>query len=202
MKTSHIGRAGILALTIAAASCSAAVREGTGSSFLIISNLQAASGAEPDELDNTLRSDVLTIVDGSPSIFNDSGSVTFLLGLKDPGSAQAPITPTQNQFITINRYRVRYLRADGRNTPGVDVPYGFDGSVTVTVGADGGSAAFQIVRHIAKQEAPLASLAFSPVIISTIAEVTFFGHDQNGREVSATGNISIDFGNFADPSGS
>jgi hypothetical protein len=37
------------------------------------------------------------------------------------------------------------------------------------------------------------------VIISTIAEVTFFGHDQSGREVSVTGQILIDFGDFGDP---
>jgi hypothetical protein len=44
----------------------------------------------------------------------------------------------------------------------------------------------------------LAALASSGVIISTIAKVTFYGHDQTGREVSATASISVDFGNFAD----
>ena len=27
----------------------------------------------------------------------------------------------------MTRYRVEFRRTDGRNTPGVDVPYGFDG---------------------------------------------------------------------------
>ena len=44
----------------------------------------------------------------------------------------------------------------------------------------------------------LVNLGSNGVIISMIDEVTFFGHDQTGREVSAVGNISIDFGNFAD----
>jgi hypothetical protein len=199
MKTSHFGRAGILALVVTAASCSAAVREGTGSSFLIIDNLTAASGAEPDDFGGTLHSDVITVVDDIPSVFDDLGQVALRLALKDPGPAQAPTTPTQNQFITINRYRVRYMRADGRNTPGVDVPYGFDGAVTATVGADPISVSFQIVRHIAKKEAPLATLSSGIVIISTIAEVTFYGHDQNGREASVTGRLTVDFGNFGDP---
>jgi hypothetical protein len=199
MKTSHIGRAGILALTVAAASCSAAVREGTGSSYLVIDRLQAASGAEPDSFEPVLYSDVITIVDDQPTFFADNGQVFLRLALKDPGPAQAPITPTQNQFITIDRYRVRYMRADGRNTPGVDVPYGFDGSTTATVGADPTSVGFQIVRHVAKQEAPLLTLRTSPVVISTIAEVTFFGRDQNGRETSVVGRITVDFGNFGDP---
>jgi hypothetical protein len=54
------------------------------------------------------------------------------------------------------------------------------------------------VRHVAKKEAPLLALQASPVIITTIAEVTFFGRDQTGREVSAIGTITIEFGNFGD----
>jgi hypothetical protein len=29
--------------------------------------------------------------------------------------------------------------------------------------------------------------------------VTFYGQDQAGNEISAAGNIGIDFGDFADP---
>ncbi len=199
MKSILLGRAGIVALAIAATSCGSAVRDGSGTSFLIIGELRASSGATPNEFGNTLRSDVLTIVDDVPTIFNDSGAVTFGLGLKDPGSTNSPNSPSQNQFITVDRYRVRYVRADGRNTPGVDVPYGFDGSFTVTVDSDGGTGSFQLVRHIAKEEAPLRALANGAVIISTIAEITFYGRDLTGREVTATGRISIDFGNFGDP---
>jgi hypothetical protein len=32
-----------------------------------------------------------------------------------------------------------------------------------------------------------------------LARVTFYGHDQAGNEVIATGQIQIDFGNFGDP---
>ena len=93
---------------------------------------------------------------------------------------------------------MRFIRADGRTVQGVDVPYAFDGGLTVTVGADEATAAFTLVRHIAKREAPLAALAVNGVILSTIAEVTFYGRDQTGRAVSATGRLSVDFGNFAD----
>ena len=44
----------------------------------------------------------------------------------------------------------------------------------------------------------VSALAVNPVIISTIAEVTFFGRDQTGHEVSVTGRITVNFGNFAD----
>jgi hypothetical protein len=200
MKATFLTRLGILATTLAAASCGSTVREGTGTSFLIIQELEAASGATPEEFGGTLNSDVITVVDGSPSIFNDVAEVTFGLGLKDPGSAASPNAPTQNQSITIDRYSVRYIRADGRNTPGVDVPSGFDGALTATIRDTPSTIGFELVRHIAKEQAPLRGLSRNfAVIISTIAEVTFYGHDQTGREVSVTAQILINFGDFGDP---
>ena len=95
---------------------------------------------------------------------------------------------------------MQFIRADGRNTPGVDVPYGFDGAFTLTISGGDASAGFTLVRNISKMEAPLAALRFNGIVLSTIAEVTFFGADQTGHEVSATARISIDFANFGDPS--
>ena len=54
-----------------------------------------------------------------------------------------------------------------------------------------------LVRNNAKKERPLISLicaATCPPMISTIAEVTFYGRDQAGNDVSATGTIGITFG--------
>jgi hypothetical protein len=189
----------ILGLTVLLTACGDLTRQGTGSSYLIIAALDAAPGSEPDEFGSgVLYSDVLTVVDDNPTIFSDVGRVRFLLGMKDPGGTASPTTPTSANLITVNRYQVRYIRADGRNTPGVDVPYPFDGVLTVTVGGGETEAGFEIVRHVAKKEAPLLALQASPVIITTIAEVTFFGRDQTGREVSAIGTITIEFGNFGD----
>lgn len=197
----RIGSLAVLALTLLAASCGDAIRQGTGSSYLIINSLEAASGAEPNRFAGTLNSDVLTIVNGSPTIFNDLGRVRLRLAMKDAGGTDLPTTPTTNNFITVNRYRVRFVRADGRNTPGVDVPYGFDGAFTATVGTGEVTAGFELVRHVAKEEAPLRALARNyAVIISTIAEVTFYGTDQTGHEVSVSGQMLVSFGDFGDPS--
>ena len=57
---------------------------------------------------------------------------------------------------------------------------------------------FQIVRHSAKAEAPLAALSPAGNIISTIATVTFYGHDLAGNEISTSANMGIDFADFAD----
>jgi hypothetical protein len=179
MKGFHLDRILILALALIVTSCGSAVRQGTGTSFLMVGAVEFTTG-------NTLRSDVTGA--------NDLASVTFSLGLKDPAN---PTAPTQNQFITIDRYQVRFTRTDGRNTQGVDVPYAFEGAFTVTVTDSPALATFTVVRGIAKREAPLLALTNSRVILSTIAEITFFGRDQTGHAVTATARASVDFGSFA-----
>ena len=198
----------VLGMTAAAAGCGDLATQGRSPVQLTVMSLTAASGAEPDDFGATLRSDVITkvkkTVDGQqvdvPTIFNDVGEVSFGLIMKDPGASPAnPAGASALNSVTITRYRVVYRRTDGHNTPGVDVPFAFDSAITFTVTPDGGSTGFNLVRHSAKQEAPLASLAFNPDLISTIADITFYGRDQTGNDVSATGSIGIDFGNFGDP---
>ncbi len=118
----------VTALAVASAACGDLTRQGTGSSYLVVNELRGASGAEPDKFSSTLHSDVVTVVDDAPTIFNDVAEVSLSMEMKDVASQ-----PTSNNAITVNRYHVRYVRADGRNTPGVDVPYPFDGAFTGTV---------------------------------------------------------------------
>jgi hypothetical protein len=118
----------------------------------------------------------------------------------------SPAGPSSANFVTVNRYHVEYIRTDGRNVPGVDVPYAFDGAMTLTVSGFGGSGGLVLVRAQAKLESPLIQLAGASVnaqtgagVLSTVAKVTFYGADQAGRDVSATGYISVDFANWGDP---
>lgn len=194
----RIRLASALGLILASASCGDLVRQGTASSYLVINELVAASGADPSNFGATLFSDVVTVKDDKPTIFADNGRVSFGIALKDPGSAGSPNSPSANNFITLDRYHVKYVRADGRNVQGVDVPHEFDGGMTFTVTGERNET-FELVRHVAKEEAPLAALVRSAVIINTIAEITFYGHDQTGRSVSTTAHIGIEFGNFGDP---
>jgi len=190
--------AAAMLLAAVATSCGQLQREGQGSSYLIVGAMDAAPGLDPSTFGGTLASDVLTVVNSAPTMFNDLGRVRMVLAMKDPGTADSPTKPTTANYITLTQYRVRFIRSDGRNVQGVDVPYGFDGGMTMTVGESEVSGSFTLVRNIAKDEAPLRALAVNGLIISTIAEVTFYGHDQTGREMSATASISVDFGNFAD----
>lgn len=195
---------GALALSVTSLGCAAAGRPGQASSYLIVESLVAASGAQATTFSGTLGSDVLTLVERSingvqvrvPTVFEDFAQVRLRVAMKDPAVA----TSAAN-FITVNRYRVVFRRADGRNTPGVDVPFGFDGAMTVTVGADAAVATFTLVRIQAKGEAPLLALVGNggAMAISTLAEITFYGKDQAGREVVATANISVNFADWGDP---
>ena len=195
--------AGLLAAT--AVSCGEVARNGRSPSQLIITSMLAAPGVDDDEFGTFLLSDVSTFVEGPndtrvETFFNDPGQVRMRLILKDPGVPGVPSAPTSLNEVTITRYRVVFRRADGRNTPGVDVPFPFDSAVTFTVPATGEvEHGFNLVRHTAKREAPLAALRDQFLIISTIAEVTFYGRDAAGHEVSVTGAIGVEFGNFGDP---
>jgi hypothetical protein len=199
----------LLAASVMLASCGKVARQGTSPSFLIIDSLGAASGATPNQFGNVLESDVITLVkvtrdsDTSyvPTIYEDFGQVKLRAGLKDPGTAQTPASPSVLNEITITQYHVNFVRSDGRNTPGVDIPYPFDGAVTGTITGDGNSFTFVLVRAQAKAEPPLKPLQNNggAMIISTIAQVTFYGKDQAGNEVSVTGTISVNFADWGDP---
>ena len=195
-KSTNALLAGAVCFAVAAAGCGDVARQDRSPVTLVIEFLGGSSGAEDSNtFSGTLQSDVVTVKDGRASVFSDSGQVRMRFTMKDPLT-----TPSSLNAVTINRYRVSFRRSDGRNTPGVDVPYPFDSATTFTI-APGGvvTQSFELIRHVAKGEAPLGALANSPVIISTVADVTFFGRDQAGNELSATGSLGVQFGNFADP---
>lgn len=200
--------AGLALVVAGATSCGDVVREGSSPVYLVIDTLGAIrGGSSVTTATSNLLSDVITNTTSPapcspaspcPTVFDDSGSVTLRAPLKDIGGA-AGLTPTTNNEVTITRLTIEYVRADGRNTPGVDVPYPIDGAATGTIPAGGTlQLGFEIVRHTAKQESPLAELRTSPNIIVTTARVTFYGRDRVGNNVSVTGQIQINFGNFGD----
>jgi hypothetical protein len=192
MSTKPLSFALITCLVGMTAGCSDFIRQDRSSVTLVIDALEGASGAEDEPIfTGTLQSDVVT----GGGVFSDPGRVTIRLIMKDPGEVAAA-----TNAVTITRYLVTFRRADGRNTPGVDVPFPFDSAMTFTISPGTTNVAgFELVRHNAKFEQPLLGLTNSFVTLSTVADVTFLGRDQAGREVSTRGSIGIQFGNFADP---
>ena len=205
--------AGVVLVATAAlvsASCGDTVRQGRSPAYLVMDKLTASSGAKPDATgSHVLESDVITNVEATiggetvlvPTVFEDGGEVELHVALKDPGTPTAPTDVGPMNHVTVDRYRVTFLRSDGRNTPGVDVPYAFDGAVTGTISGGASKLNFVLVRAQAKKEAPLQALRGmgGAMLISTIAEVTFWGKDQAGNVVSVTGRISVNFADWGDP---
>jgi len=194
----------LAAVAASAASCGDASRTGKSPVILVVNSLVAGAGGGANKTQTgILLSDVVTNVTtpspcspASPcaTVFNDLGTAVLSLQQKNP-----TIAPTGLNAVTIDRVHIEYIRADGRNTQGVDVPFSFDGATTGTVQpAAPATLVFEIVRHVAKEESPLVQLVNSSNIITTIAHVTFYGHDQAGNEINVTGSIQIDFGNFGD----
>jgi hypothetical protein len=186
--------------TLMTAGCGQLQSQGRSPSQVTIAALEAGAGVSgiPSTFAGLLLSDVMNHT--SNAVFDDVGRVTMTLHLKDPGTPGITNAPSALNDVTFTRYHVAYRRSDGRNVAGVDVPYAFDSATTFTVGASGGTTLFELVRHVAKVEAPLAALNSASVIITTIADVTFYGKDQAGNDVAVTGSIQVSFGDFADPS--
>jgi hypothetical protein len=210
MKTVRIVHCVLLAaVTAASASCGSVVRDGRSPVILVVDSLAALRGATTASTATaSLFSDVFSLVttggtcssnNPCPTIFEDFGQFSLHIVLKDIGQPGTTPAPSSNNQVTITRVHVSYHRTDGRNQEGVDVPYSFDTAATLTVtGSTAQTMAFPLVRVQAKQEAPLMALRTNGQIISVIAEATAYGQDIVGNAVSATGTISIDFGNFGD----
>lgn len=197
----------VVAGAVLSASCgSELLRTGRAPVIVVVESLQAAKGDDPNSFASPLLSDVLTLVETDvngqtvivPTIFNDLGRAQIRAELKDQSgrTASSPLNA-----VTINRYRVTFRRSDGRNTPGVDVPFGFDGAATATVQPGSSTQiVFDLVRHAGKSEPPLRNLVNGGGLrfLNTVADITFFGRDMNGNEVVATGSIDVVFGDFGD----
>jgi hypothetical protein len=196
---------GFAVLAAASLSCGDVSRQSRSPVYLTLDSLVASPGGAPIAFSNVLFSDVQRIVitgglcsaaNPCPTVFADLGQAVFRIVAKDlTGLA----TPTTNNEVTITRYHVTFRRSDGRSTQGVDVPFAFDGVVTglVPVGI-ASTISFELVRHVAKEESPLVQLIISPTIITTFADVTFYGKDRVGNDVSVSGSIQVEFGNFGD----
>lgn len=199
------GTAAALLCGASLTSCADLASTGTGPSFLIMESVAGSAGGDAG-FTSSLLSDVETLVDVTtggvtvkqPTIFNDLGQATIRAEMKNALSTTAP---SAINSVTLTSYRVRFRRTDGRNTEGVDVPYGFDGATTATIFiGQSATVGFDLVRHQAKLEKPLITLVGGGglIHISTIAEVTFFGRDQAGNQVSITGSIDVQFADFGD----
>lgn len=168
----------------------------TTNTFVKINEMRSADTTEGEDI----FSDVCILDMSTPpncTVTNDNAAVNMQAQPKDFSQPAGQVND-----IVFTRYRVTYIRADGRNVPGVDVPYPFDGAANFRVDFDGSEVVrvFMIVRPQAKLESPLLEMQFGggSQVISVLARVDFFGTDIAGRQIQVTGTINITFADFAD----
>lgn len=186
-----------LTATMFLISCNPIENDSTSASLLIVENM-AGTDVEGN-VANFLQSDVLYVDSGSgaETIIADVATVTLSAQLVNPGSVTGP---SEYNAVKVERYVVSYMRSDGKSTEGVDVPYSFEGYLSVQVDVnDVVDIPFIIVREVAKAEPPLVNLSQGRDVgvLQVQAKVEFFGQDLTNRKVKATGYLTIFFANYA-----
>jgi hypothetical protein len=137
-----------------------------------------------------------------PTVFNDLAQLTIEVTPKNP-NLLTPGTSTRFNDVILERYEVRYVRSDGRNVEGVDVPFRITGPMAATVVVRGSSTVpIEVVRIAAKLEPPLKDIAggTGEEVIVCIAEITVHGRTVSGQAVSDMARLQITFANWGDPS--
>ena len=182
-------------------------RENGTNLLMVVADITGSPGATGQTDGDILFSDVSQWI-------NDDAIVTLSLFRKNPAVA----TSTPLEDVRLDSYQVRYLRSDGHNVEGVDVPFRITGPLNSTllhapgnIGEATGLVTINVVRHTAKREAPLINLiGILPTatrslslpgqgIITTTAEITVFGRQvTTGEPLSATGRFQVVFADFAD----
>jgi hypothetical protein len=133
------------------------------------------------------------------SIFNDNAVVTVV---NFPKNQVDNLVPGRLNDVILERYEVRYVRSDGRDQEGVDVPFRITGPLSALVPINGEvDLPIVIVRHQAKSEPPLRNLRDNlggAIVLTVSARITIHGRTVSGKAVMTEGALLINFADFAD----
>ncbi len=189
---------GLAALALLAWACNPVENDSKSPSMIVIESIRGTD-IEGNEADY-LQSDVVKVdaTTQAQSIHADPALASLRAATLDPKPVSGV---SQWSDIMLTRYVVSYSRADGKNVPGTDVPYPFEGSLSFllknSVTTDVG---FIAVREVAKAEPPLVNLVANRAegVIQCRAQIDFYGQDMTGKKVKATGYLTVFFANYAD----
>jgi hypothetical protein len=187
------GIAIILSAFLVLVSCNPVDNDSRSASLLLIDNILGVDAEGTNA--NFLQSDVL-LTNGS--VRADTITATIRAETLDPDPL---LGSSQYNDIVLTRYLVSFTRTDGRNVPGQDVPYPFEGSMsTVIKTGSTASVSLVLVREVAKLEPPLIGLVDlrAETVLTCTAKIDFYGHDMVNRTIKATGYLTVYFANYAD----
>jgi hypothetical protein len=192
----------ILAVALISYACTEVEDNSESASLLTVADVLAEPGDEGGEGGLPLLSDICDTPDDDPTICittNDNAGITFDNDFLQIGPGIG-VNPSFMNDILVTQYRVDYVRPNNRNTPGVDVPFGIDGTMNVRVPVNGSATtSITVVRHVAKREPPLSAVpGEGEGVLTANAQMKFFGHDIAGRAVTATGFLEIHFADYGE----
>jgi hypothetical protein len=196
----------ILAVALISYACTEVEDNSESASLLTVSDVIGNPGGEGEDDGVPLLSDTCDNPSDEPqdpafcSVFNDNASITFENDFLQIGPGAGVGGPSFLNDILVTQYRVDYIRPNNRNTPGIDVPFGIDGTMNIRVPVNGSAeTTILVVRHVAKREPPLSALALEGEgVLTANAQMRFFGRDIAGRTVTTTGFLEIHFANFGE----
>jgi hypothetical protein len=199
---------GVVGLAVSMAGCVPEwARENETGILMEVAGITGTPGSQGQTDGDVLFSDVSQWI-------NDDAVVTVNVYRKNPTvTSTSPL-----EHVRLESYQVRYLRTDGHNVEGIDVPHRVTGAFSsqrfhTPTGTDELEidATINVVRHTAKREPPLINLiGISPTInrgllipgqgvVSTVAEITVYAKQvTTGEALSATGRFQVVFADFAD----
>ncbi len=204
MRARKLAKSAVLAFSVVvlfeACGTPPTVKQDTTNSLLTVVSIVPSNSSNNDLQSDVCDNPVATPFAGGTlptcTAINDIATVSLLNRSKGVVSS---LGPSQFQDVVLTRYRVTYIRSDGLNTPGVHVPFPFDGAANVQLPI-GEQTSFEItvVRQSSKLESPLVNLAFNggEIVLSNIAQIDFFGADLAGKAITVRGYINITFGDF------
>jgi len=189
--------AAVLSVAVFFVACNPVENKSQSASLLTVTGIRST-----DFLGNEvgfLQSDVLYVdpLTDAQSWRADAATATLSASTLEP---EPRLGTSEYYDIQVTRYVVTYIRSDGMNREGVDVPYSFEGGLSIVIRVGQPSdISFVIVREVAKQEPPLVALrlALPGDALNVIAKVEFYGHDLANKAVKATGYLTVYFGNYA-----
>ena len=196
----------LLAVMLVSYACTQVEDNTTSGSLLTITSILGQPGSNGEADGSPMLSDTCDNPSSQPqdpefcTVFNDNALIAFRNDYLQIGPGIG-LSPSYINDIIVTQYRVDYFRPNNRNTPGVDVPFGIDGSMNIRVLVNASQTqTILVVRHTAKREPPLSELDSGPgeQVLTCNAQMKFFGADISGHTVSATGFLEIHFANYGE----
>lgn len=185
----------VAAAFLALSGCNNVSREAQSSSMLIIESIMGTTTG--GDIVAFLQSDVQRSPVTGIYVTADLATANLMVRLISPNSLNGP---SQFNDVVLTNYRVTFELPTSPGTPGVDVPLPFDASTTVLCEVDlSTSVPIVVVLEAAKLAAPLVGLVGTNTVLETKAKIELFGHDMTDKPVTATGYLTIYFGDYQEP---